>query len=179
MLLSQHSHYCSCRLLFFFRTFSGIYLLLQILSYSNHSSIKMFSFLRTLLLVFFFFLPFILLEIFNFFCKIFPIHPYGDFFKFHSAITSTYVQLFKPFKYSNVQLFISSPQKLTLNQMGKASNPLQNSTTFNLILSLIHWARDTIQTLKQSQDLELLTMYSVFKNLVRFWKYHSFSFKDF
>ena len=52
--------------------------------------------------------------------------------------------------------------------MGKASNPLQNSSIFDLILFLIRLARDTIQTLKQSQDLELLVMYSVFKNLVWF-----------
>ena len=27
------------------------------------------------------------------FCKIFPIHPYGEFLKFHSATTSAYIQL--------------------------------------------------------------------------------------
>ena len=154
---------------FFFHTFFGTYLLLQILSYWNHPTIKMFSFFRTWWHLFFLFLPFILLEIFSFFCQILPIHPYRDFFKFHSAITSAYVQLFKPFKYLDVQLFqlfqpssfqpfnfsnffsysAFSKNNLALNQMGKASNPLKNSSTFNLIL-FIHWARDTIQTLKQS-----------------------------
>ena len=47
----------------------------------------------------FFFLYFILFEILSFLCKILSIHPYGDFFKFHSAITSAYVQLLKPFSY--------------------------------------------------------------------------------
>ena len=38
-------------------------------------------------------LSFILLEIFSFFCKNVPIHPYGEFFKFHSATASIYLQL--------------------------------------------------------------------------------------
>ena len=58
--------------------------------------------------------------------------------------------------------------------MGKSSNPLQNSSIFNLFLSLIPSARDTIPTLKELQDLELLYLYSVFLNLVRVWKFSNF-----
>ena len=63
--------------------------------------------------------------------------------------------------------------------MGKSSNPLQKSSTFNLFFSLMLWARDTIPTLKESPNLELLGLYSVFKDIVRFWTNHSFSLKNF
>ena len=107
----QHSH---C----IFRRKYKFFVLLVYYSSSVHFSACFFSykswaietkyqngFLRTSLLVFFFFLPFILLEIFSFYCKIVPIHPDGEFFKFHSAITSAYIQLSKPFNYQNVKLF--------------------------------------------------------------------------
>ena len=47
--------------------------------------------------------------------------------------------------------------------MEKSLNPLQESSTFNLSLSIILWARDTIPTFEVSEDFELLGMYSVLK----------------
>ena len=47
--------------------------------------------------------------------------------------------------------------------MGKSSNPVQNSSTFNLSLSLILWATDTIPTFKESEDLKLLGMFQFLK----------------
>ena len=91
-------------------------------------------------------------------------------------------QVFNLFTFSEILLPQPPPprprQKNTWSN-GKSLNPLQNSSTFILFLSLMLWARDTIPTLNESQDLELLAMYSVFKNLVRFWNNRSFSFKEF
>jgi len=56
---------------FFFRTCFGLLLLLHTFSYRNHSNIKMFSSLRTRVLVFNFLLPFILFKILSFFQNIF------------------------------------------------------------------------------------------------------------
>ena len=91
-------------------------------------------------------------------------------------------QVFNLFTFSEILLPQpppTRPRKTNIESNGKSLNPLQNSSTFILFLSLMLWARDTIPTLNESQDLELLAMYSVFKNLVRFWNNRSFSFKEF
>ena len=147
-MVSQHSHYFYCKVYYY----SSLCFLAPISSYKSwdietiqiskcsaclaHDGVY-FSYFY---LLYFWkysafsakFSPFILME-------------YGDFFKFHSAITSAYVQLLKPFNFFNFLTFklfaeIQFFFNLTLNQMGNASNPLQNSSTFNLILFLIRWA---------------------------------------
>ena len=113
------------------------------LSYWNHSTIKMFSFLRIFLLLFLAFLSFILLEIFSFFCKICPIHSWGFFqisfcynFSIPSAIETVQLLKCSAFYALSVLCFSTfllsnffrnsafSKKDLTLNQMGKSSNPL-------------------------------------------------------
>ena len=88
-------------------------------------------------------------------------------FKIHSSLCRffqiSYCYNFcKPFSYQNVQLFMLFlncqlfqkfsffPQKMYIEVSWKSSNPLQNSSPFNLFLSLMLWV------------LELLVMYSVF-----------------
>ena len=116
-------------------------------------SIKMFSFLRTLLLLFsnFYTLGKILQKKLNisnsFLWGIFQIS-----FCYNLSIRSAIgnIQLSKHSALSALCFSLSyfsktKKKKVTLTQMGKASNPLQNSSTFNLFFSLILWARDTIQ----------------------------------
>ena len=79
--------------------------------------------------------------------------------------------------FSETQLFLK--RKLTLTQMEKSSNPLQNSSTLSLFLALILCTRDTIPTLNESADLELLDLSVFKKNIERFWKNHNFSWRRF
>ena len=80
----------------------------------------------------------------------------------------------------NRQSFIFSPNTFWLPQhFCQVSSKCCWGFVQNLVLYLIVWATDTIPPLKESEYLELLGTFSVFKNLLCFSNHHSFSFKDF
>ena len=81
LMLKEFTMLFFWNLLFFFWTFFGTYLPLQILSYWNHSTNKMFSFLRKCWLLLLAFLSFILLEILIFFWKKFSSSSLWGFFQ--------------------------------------------------------------------------------------------------
>lgn len=146
------------KLLFFFHTFFGLRLPLQILGCRNHSTIKVFSFQEKDCLS----------------QKNVPFILNREFFEFRSATTSACIQLEKLLNYQNVKLFkLVQPCTFQLFQIFIFSPPKKYSgrewENLQILFKTTHLSTSSctsyfeLQTpSKELQYFELFSMYSAF-----------------